>query len=160
MLALISVTGVVVWLLSIVVWGGIGVLSLEFAGRSAALNAALLGYPTFGLSIALFGSAGATAYILRNARERRFSRGEVVSITFSICISAACTSLEGDRRYLLPAVLVPVGALVIARRGRIGGAVAAALVAGLLVTMDIAGRAKCRGTHARPRCGVGDGDIP
>jgi hypothetical protein len=136
-LLVISIVGLITWLASMVVFGGVGVLPLVLAGRSADLNAALGFYPASLQSLPMLGSAGAAVYILRNAAERRFSTAEVVAIALSVFVSIACTSLEGSRRFLLPSVLVPVGALVIARRGRVGTAVAVALLGGLVATMTL-----------------------
>lgn len=116
---LLAAAGAAGWLCSVAAFAGPSTVALLLAGRSAELSRRLAGYPTILVTLALLGSAATCVYIARFGRDRKLGRAELSALLLAIAISAVCVSLEGTRRFLLPALLGPVLARIFSNGGRL-----------------------------------------
>jgi hypothetical protein len=115
----LGIAGAAGWLLSVAAFAGPSTLALLVAGRSSELSSRLAGYPTVLFTLALLGSGAACVYIARFGRGRKLGHVEMTALTVAVAISAGCVSLDGTRRFLLPALLSPVVARVFSNGGRL-----------------------------------------
>lgn len=86
-------------------FAGAGVFERLSAGRSD--ETALEGLPEIAMILPLGGSIAATLIFLAN-RHRRLTLVELLSVLISISVSVSLVSQLGNRRFIIPAVLMPI----------------------------------------------------
>ena len=126
----LAVLGGLVTAVILVLLGGTSAVHGFFvAGRSAQLSRVLAGLPTFVSMISFLGSAASAVYAATVVPRRKFSRLEVFVLSLAIGMSFLLNVSTGNRRALIPILLVPASVVLLGRGGRVSGKVL--LVAGL-----------------------------
>jgi oligosaccharide repeat unit polymerase len=116
----LAVAGGVVTVAVLALIGGSAALHGYFvSGRSAQLTSALSGLPTFVSMISFLGAAAAAVYAAVIVQSRRFTRREVAILSFGIAVSFLLNVSTGNRRALIPIILVPISVVLLARAGRL-----------------------------------------
>lgn len=100
----------------LVVLAGPGIIRLMSGGRSADFQ--IGGVPEIVMMIPMVGPVAAGLFLIVN-RGRPLERPELVLILASIAISAVLLAQLGNRRFIIPAILIPVSTALIRKSVRV-----------------------------------------
>lgn len=115
----VSIVGLCLGILLVVAKGGVAGARAIVGGRSEAASAVIEGLPVFVLVLPLLGSVAAAIYILCVAGNRKLAAGEALTIAAAVMVSAISNITLGNRRFIIPSLLVPLAAIIFARRGKL-----------------------------------------
>jgi hypothetical protein len=113
-----SVAGAIVYGLMLVAIAGTGTLAALSGGRSA--DVVIAGVPEVILLVPMTGSIVTTLFII-NRRHGTITRSEVMCCVAAVGVSLVLLSQLGNRRFLIPAALMPLMAMLVRRTMRIRG---------------------------------------
>lgn len=131
LLATLAATGAYVAVLTLM--AGSQIFSQLRQGRSAEVT--IGGVPEIVLMVPMTGSTAAAIFLLAN-RSRKISKTEFIVLLVSISISIALVSQLGNRRFIIPTILIPVIASLIRRPTRVRlWHIPAALIAVLMMAI-------------------------
>ncbi|STX04943.1 Uncharacterised protein [Kocuria rosea] len=114
LLATLAASGAYVGVLTLM--AGSQIFSQLRQGRSAEV--AIGGLPEIVLMVPMTGSTAAAIFLLAN-RHRKLSKAEFIVLLASISTSIALVSQLGNRRFIIPTILIPVVASLIRRPARV-----------------------------------------
>jgi hypothetical protein len=114
----ISLVGAVVYTVMLFVIAGRGTVAALSGGRSA--DVAIAGVPELILLIPMLGSVVVTLFII-SRRDTSISRSEALYCLMAVAVSLVLLSQLGNRRFLIPAALMPVIGLLVRKPIRLGG---------------------------------------
>lgn len=112
----IAIGGTVTYVLLVLLLAGPSVLRSLSGGRSVAAN--LGSMPEIGLLVPIAGSVAAAIFIL-SRRGLRISRTEVYLVIAAIAVSVIVLAQLGNRRFLIPSILIPAIAALIRKPVRL-----------------------------------------
>lgn len=120
---LATIVGVAGWAAIVVARSGFSGLMAQLGGRSEAAASSVAGLPVLAFLLPLAGSICAAVLISAEAAERsKAGIRDRILLTHACAmasISAISTLALGNRRFLIPAVLIPVIAYILANRARL-----------------------------------------
>lgn len=117
-----TVLGVAGWLLLVVLVSGPSGIQAQLGGRSANATASVTGLPVIAFLLPLAGSIVSAILIVVQARggvNPQASRRAVLATSACLtAISVACTLGLGNRRFIIPALLIPLIAYILSNRAK------------------------------------------
>ena len=113
---LLTIAAVALYLITLIALVGSDAVAALAGGRSAEASTA--GVPEIVLILPLAGSISVSLFLL-GRRGTPIKHGEVLTLLLSVAISVVMLSALGNRRFLIPAVLMPICAALIRRPARL-----------------------------------------
>jgi hypothetical protein len=113
---LVTVVGVASYLVALLVLAGVGTVTALAGGRSTDTSTA--GIPEIIFVVPLAGSISVSLFLLARV-ETPIKRREAVTLLVCVALSLVILSALGTRRFMIPAVLMPISAALIRRPAKL-----------------------------------------